>query len=503
MSAKEIKELRLSGKLAEALAMAEMELMEAPDNIWGKRNLSWVYYAYAKLHEEQGSFDLYVEQIEKIKGFNFSIDEVFLFDSLTWLNGKMCFHLLKMQDYEISKMVRLWHTVKDLHYTKPSESYSFFYKGFHKAFKDTIYFLEFADWWNFENFIERDFQKEALPNGKEVMALVEQAYISYAKQLLPKQEPDGSITFDKAKTSAFMPKLESIVEKYPKYQYPGYFQAKLLLALGEDKEQLLSILLPFVKRKRNDFWAWDVLSEVFKDDNEIVLACYCKALSLNSPEEMLVNLRQRMAAILIDMKLYNEAKTEIEKLLAARQANKWPVPNIVRLWQDQGWYAAAISGNSNYDFYAQYLETADGLLFSDIPEEKIFVDFVNKDKKMLNFIASDQKFGFLKYERFLKKVNVGDVLLVRFDKNNSESLYKIYTAKKIEDLAFSSRFLKHIEGILVIKEGKTFGFVNDIFVNPAFISKHNLQKGMQLKGTAIKSYNKDKKEWSWKVNSVE
>ena len=41
MPSKEIKELRQSGELEQALAMAQNELDAAPENIWGKRNISW------------------------------------------------------------------------------------------------------------------------------------------------------------------------------------------------------------------------------------------------------------------------------------------------------------------------------------------------------------------------------------------------------------------------------------------------------------------------------
>lgn len=169
MPAKEIKELRLAGKLAEALAMTEKVLSQELDNIWAKRNLSWVNYAYAKQHVEKGQFELYLEQLEKIKAFDFSIDEVFLFESLTWLNGKMCFYLLKYKEYDVSKVVKLWNAIKEFHYTKSTESYSFLYKGFHKAIKDTIFFLDFAEWWGFENFIEKDFQIEIKHSSSSII----------------------------------------------------------------------------------------------------------------------------------------------------------------------------------------------------------------------------------------------------------------------------------------------------------------------------------------------
>ena len=38
-----------------------------------------------------------------------------------------------------------------------------------------------------------------MPNGKVVMATAEQAYIAYAKHLLPKQTQQGDIIFNKEK----------------------------------------------------------------------------------------------------------------------------------------------------------------------------------------------------------------------------------------------------------------------------------------------------------------
>jgi hypothetical protein len=59
----------------------------------------------------------------------------------------------------------------------------------HKGMKESHRYIEFADWWDFKNFRPEDFQKEKMPNGKEVMAIAEQAYIAYAKHLLPETNP--------------------------------------------------------------------------------------------------------------------------------------------------------------------------------------------------------------------------------------------------------------------------------------------------------------------------
>ncbi len=541
MPAKEIKELRQAGKLEEALALAQKELSQAIDSyketdveeilkskkylkelegkifdyelekasvqevllnshvIWQKRNISWVYYDHMKQNNSPENFVSFIYWLNEIKKLQLPIEEKILFEQLSWQVGKMAFSLIKSNPQNHNNGIHLFEAIQSFHFPKPSEGYSFLFKALHKSLKETVIYIQFADWWNFENFKPEDYLKEKLPNGKEVMALVEQAYIAYAKHLLPKQEMDGSIIFNKEKTLAFLPLLEAIVENYPQYQYPGYFQAKLLLALGDNAEHVLAILLPFVKRKRNDFWAWDVLSEVFKDDEEKVNACYCKALSLRSPEEMLVNLRQRMATIFINKKLFNEAKTEIELLCAARVREGWALPNIVSHWMQQEWYFTAQSRKSNVEYYTQYSTLADELLYSDKPEETVIVDFVNTDRKILNFIASETKFGFFKYDRFFSEVKVGDTLKVRFQGGSNEGMHQLYTAIKVNDDAFKNQFMKEVLGVIRIPAGKSFGFIDDVFIHPSLISKYKYSNGAQFIGKAIKSYNREKKQWNWKI----
>jgi hypothetical protein len=122
----------------------------------------------------------------------------------------------------------LFDSIKELSINRNSKWFSVLFNALHKGMKDSNRYLEFADWWNFKNFRSEDFQKEKLPNGKEVMALAEKAYIAYAKHLLPKQTQYGEVIFNKEKAAAFLPVLSQIVEKYPQFQYPAYFNAKLL-----------------------------------------------------------------------------------------------------------------------------------------------------------------------------------------------------------------------------------------------------------------------------------
>jgi hypothetical protein len=496
MPAKEIKELRQAGKLEEAYTMAKAELEADLSNIWGKRNLSWVLYS--QLDELASNLDSFVAKIKEVKELDLPASEEMFFDNISIVISKAARAITREATIDTSKIHRLFDSIKELSLKRNSKWYSALFIAIHKGMKESNRYIEFADWWDFKNFRSEDFQKEKMSNGKEVMAIAEQAYIAYAKHLLPKQTPNGDVVFSKEKAEAFLPVLSQVVEDYPQFQYPAYFNAKLLLAL-DSKDNMLESLLPFAKKKRNDFWVWEILAEAFSSDQEKVFACYCKALCCKSPDEMLVGLRQKMARILISRKLFNEAKTEIDLLVQSRTENSFKIPAEVTNWQVTDWYKTAVQSRSNFGFYKDYVPIAEALLFSDVPEESVIVEFVNTDKKILNFIASETKFGFFKYDRFFSDVKVGDTLNVRFQGGSNEGMHQLYTAIKANDDLFKNQFMKELQGVVRIPAGKPFGFLDDVFIHPSLVAKYKLTDGTQFTGKAIKSYNQEKKQWGWKL----
>lgn len=498
MPAKEIKELRQSGKLKEALQMAKAEFDADSENIWTKRNLSWVYYEYLKANATAENSENFISSLNQLVELELPEDEKMLFDSLSFQLGKFLFALTRVEPVPVQKIQQISGLVRNFHFTKPSDGYSFLLKGFHKGLKDTSSYLEFIDWWGMENLSEQDFQKEKMPNGKEIMAVAEQIYIAYSKHLLPHRDMQGNVVFNRERAQEFLPKLEALEEKYPNYQYPPYFQAKLLLALG-DTEDVLSALIPFARKKQNDFWVWEILAEAVESEPEKVFSCHCRALMCHSPEEMLVGARQKMAEAMIQRELYNEAKTEIKLILKVKSEHGHRVPNAITQWETQPWYGDAQALDSNKPFYKKHTDLAEEILFADTPEELVFVEFVNSDKSMLNFIASEEKYGFFKFDRFMKNVQPCDVLSVRFNGGANGGWYNVLTCKKVSDEAFKSEFQKEVAGTVRIKTEASFGFIEDVFIHPKLVSKYKLVDGQDFKGQSIKTYDSKKEKWGWKL----
>jgi len=88
-------------------------------------------------------------------------------------------------------------------------------------------------------------------------------------------------------------------------------------------------------------------------------------------------------------------KTEIKVISQTRTNNKWSIPQQLIFWQSQTWYKESNIKNDNKDLYASYVKNADAVLFNDIPEEIIAVEFVNENKLVLSFVKNKEKFGFL------------------------------------------------------------------------------------------------------------
>ena len=499
MYSKSINELRKAGKLEEALALANQALTEDADNIWNKRAAAWVYYTFLKKNAAENTYSEFKDFIIKLKALELSEEEELLFDNSAWQIGKIAYALARQSEQHFDRIKTLYELTKDFHFKKPSDAYSFLFKAFHKGFKDdATQYIKFVTWWNLDNFQSKDYLEDTF-NDKKVMSIVEQGYINYSKSLLSIAQANSSEEI-KQQISDFLPKLDSVIHNYPNYKYPSYFKAKLLLAIGSD-ENIFDAFLPFAKQKKNDFWVWELISDMFPNDNDIKFACYCKALSLRTPDDFLVKIRSKFAAMLIEKQLYNEAKTEIKKVIAVKEKNQQKINLQIKNWQEEVWYKQATDNKHNNDLYQKHLQKAEALLFSNIKEEVIVVEFVNKNKQILNFVKDKNKHGFFKYAGKLKSPTIGDLLKVRFDDNGQDNFYKVHTVERLSTDT-ESVALKRFDGQLKVISPKNFGFINDIFVTPQLIQQKQLTDGQTVTGKAILSFNKKKNQWGWKVIDI-
>ncbi len=492
MSFKEVNSLRKSGDLEEAFQMATADLQEEPENIWAIRAIGWVYYEFSKKAVENDDKADFLNHLEKIKILKLPPGETMLADSLAWQIGK----LLYRNRINPSHLDRLFKLIKDLPFSKPKEQYSFMIKAFGKYALEWDGFLDFVEWWDLSNFQDADYVEFVTEKGNKIPSTVESVYIKVSKNLLVKP-------YDLDAIRAFLPKIAKVANTYKNMQYPPYYHAKLLIALG-DKQHFMEAFLPFARKKKNDFWVWDLMGEAYVHGSTEYFSCLCKSLACGAPDKFIINVREKLASVFVARKMLPEAKHEYNKIIETRKKEGWPLTKKHQDWPSQHWWQQTTAARSNTGIYESNGQTAMSLLFANTPEEILCVEFVNPEKSVINFVVSKQKYGFTSYRGLNIKPKAGDVFAVRFaDKTDDKSsFYKLLSISETDKVPPAETY-KKTEGLLQIRPGNSFGFVNNIFVPPQLVKKHELQNGASIKGIALQTYNSRRREWGWGLIAIE
>ncbi len=501
MSYNEVKELRHAGKLQEAYAMAQEELLTYPDNKWNKNSLAWVLVALLKDVSQSLNKDLFVKYLKELSSLNLDASETMIFDQVAFKIGIFIFAYKKQKDCDFHFITDIFKLICNFNFTKSSDAYSFLFKAFHKNYQEWDHYPEFVLWWNLDCFKVDDYTGDKTTAGKTMMSIVEQAYIACSKKLIGLlEEKDNysrelTIHFD----SYFSPRLEKMINAHPEYSYLPYFKSKILLAKGKNGEAR-KFLLPFVREHKEQFWVWDVLADTLDDEN-LKIACLCKSLCCRAQNSFMINVRQRLAFLLIEKEYFPEAKTEIEQILSIRKKNEWNITATLLTWCNSDWYSLTSRLKNNLDFYHSNAPMADTLLFDDIERVFILVTFVNKEKHVLNFVTESKCVGYFGYSGLIDSVNVGEILWVRFkDDEHLDGFSKALTVERTDEEP--ELLIKSFSGKVMIKQGKNFGFATDYYISPSLISKFNLSSGDFIAGKVMLSYEQRKGKWDYRVCEV-
>jgi len=492
MSFKEVKELRISGHLPEALEMAKEDLEKDPDNLWNKRSISWVYYAYLKHYQETNNLDAYIKTIKDINQLELPETEKMLFDSIAWSMGKLLFNYSGITPYHLDV---LFDHIQAMYFSKPGDAYSFLIKAFKKQAKNWNRFYDLFVWWGADHFQKKDFEQFVTEDGKKLMANAEGIYIAVASELL-------TPPVDRTKIEQFIPVIAALTKTHPEMQYPVYYYAKLLLELG-NKKKFLTTFIPFARKKKRDFWVWDLLSEAFDSGSDEYMSCLCRSLSCGAPDKFTLNVREKLAILLENKEIFSEAKFEYKKVLVTRQKEGWILKDKHHGWQKKPWWNNTIETKSNRKLYDANTDVAESLLYTDMPEEIIVIEKVNKDKSVLNFVVSKEKSGFASYRNLKVKPEVGGIYKVRFDKkeDTKSNFYKILSIR-LSNAQPQSDIYREVNGVVKIKEGNSFGFVNNVFIPPQILTTYKLKNGNSIKGVALQTYNSKRKAWGWNIIKI-
>ena len=134
------------------------------------------------------------------------------------------------------------------------------FEAFHWFSRFWNAYLDFCDWWGFENFDIADFQ---IVNRRD--SLAESAYIAYSRRLAPLTA--GGYMFD-----FYIDFIEKKL-RYPFTVYADYHICRFMIRTGFDAQDVLKGYRKYIKEKFSKMWTWITLSYLYEPDSIEYQAC--------------------------------------------------------------------------------------------------------------------------------------------------------------------------------------------------------------------------------------
>jgi hypothetical protein len=492
MSFSKVKQLREAGKLKEAYELALQDYNAGKENVWNKRALAWVYYDLLKNATERNLPEKIMDILKRINDLKPADDEKMFFESIAWNLGK---YFNNTQNIDYSLFGGIAGMIKDFKFPQKTASFTFFIKSFLKKCEDKDAGLQFVSQFGFEGFREEDYLKRKLENGSKIISDVEQIFIQVAKFLL--KEP-----VDNRQIDSYLPYFASLCKEHPDMQYPHYYYAKLLLA-GGDRKKFLEAFIPFARKKKRDFWVWDLLSEAYDDNDRLYFSCLARSLACGAPVKFSLKVKEKFAGVLLKKGMKAEAKAEINDIIKCRTDNQWKITAGIKKWQADEDLREVVPVKSNKKLYEKYAPQAEAVLYHNLPEHIIVVNGVNRQKSVVYFVASKDVYGSFLL-RNARLPAAGDILSARFLPKEDDKSPHFYIPGSLTGTEKQplSEIYKTVGGVVKIKTGNSFGFVNDVFLTPSFVSENRLKPGDKITVNAVLSYNNKRKSWGWNAVKI-
>jgi len=273
-----------------------------------------------------------------------------------------------------------------------------------------------------------------------------------------------------------------------------YDQAKCLVIAGQ-YEQARTLILPILKKKQSESWAWGALAVTYqKEDQDLSIKFFAKGITSAHEVTFSLKLLQGVIPLLLARQQQAEASMCLKKAITVYQSNGWKVKPELEQLSQQNWYDANVD-ESRLNAYLKSI-SQDALDYLLGPTKKMIAIVENIHKSGKGFHAFVNKSTSLSVRMGIHKSkdkpNVGDYVELSVACNDGEQtvIGAVPCAKaEVPDASY-------IEGSLRIAP-KGFGFVEDTFVPPFVIGDIAAESHVSVQ--RVMSWDKTKSRHSWKA----
>lgn len=482
-----------AGQVSEAYGLAKADYEATPQNVWAQREVGWALYYMLKNDVEKKERLAFYAHLEELAGLDLLTmrTDALIFDNVIWKLAE----LIKQIPAEKTDEADRVYSVLCKYTFAPSAGYSFLLKQF-LGFETWNRLVDFFEWWNIDSLMPEDYHPFKMENGKKVMSLAEQAYIAYSKALLKRN--------DKKKIQDFVPKIEKLMEDYPDMMYPGYFCGKLKLAMGVERENALDIIMPFVRKKKTEFWVWQLLYEFYRGESDIQLACLLRAIHCKTQETFLGKVRMKLVSIYVQKKDYPRAKYHLDQVIRCYMQQGWHLPYELQNWMKESWVNSTQADSSDGIDYKRY---TDEILARGANQSIGIVTYVDHTKKRALVVYAEKRRASIPLSNLGVKVKEGMLLELKWISGTDGSI--VVAGTRIVDCQTLKgvSYIQIVEGKISKREANPFAFIKkgnlQCYIRAEIVQKQQLMDNDHVIVLAVLDYNKKKDNWNWNCVSLQ
>ena len=480
-----------AGQVQKAYDLAKVDLEVMPSDLWIQRAVGWALYYMIKSDSEAGDYGKLLRHIDELK----SLDQLTLaydsmiFDNVQFQIASFIQNHIPLTDIEASaKLATIFLKLKDYNF-KSSKGHSYLLRSCLK-FDNWQEFPDFFDWWNLDNLTKEDYTPYVNQKGQKIMTLAERAFIANAKALLRLN--------NLGRIEQFLPKLNNLMNNHKEMMYPGYFYGKLLLALGSNSDEALKVIIPFARIKNTEFWVWQLLSDVFSNDEDKQLACLLRAVNCRTQEIFLGKVHIKLATLYIKRGLLGAARFHIDAVTRCYISQGWRLPNEIDCWIHQPWLNAT---TPDKDIPIDYMSITNAILCDGAEECIAVVTHVDENSRKAFIVYGKEK---RMAQKFRFKVHAGEVLKLHYIIDSGDRI-KVLSSTSVQ-LPSDIDYVKYVEGKIEKSEDKEYDFLKSgsfrCFISPNIIRKYNLKNGDNVRSLTVYDYDKKRNKWNWSCVNV-
>ena len=295
MTAQEVTRLRKAGDLVGARRLAMQLLAETPEDLWVRRSMSWVVYDELKA---------VVERAKVARGPQRE--------------------LIAMAARCVDEYLALGLPRPDLSCGRIADRLVALPGG-----GALLCQMVLAS--GFESFPLEDLRPQQGADGKTYDAVVERV----ARELGKAAVASGEQAVLAAALAFIERVLADAAPQQPEWLH--YRKALLLAALGR-RDEARAALLPFLRRKREEYWAWSALGVVEEERPDGALAALAMAHLQCRRPDFIINVEQDLARHAAAVGLHRLARWAADRAIRTRQERRWRVPESLEQFTRASWY---------------------------------------------------------------------------------------------------------------------------------------------------------------------